>query len=155
VKKAVLVLLIVLAMLLTACGGSNGVSSEKQVLSEEQAQEVLLAKLDAENSSDFTVYLLREASLGEAIIYAFERVGNNGGAATVDFVHSETGEVYFNSHELLLDEFKKSEAQDQYKNEKYIDSDIYYLSMKSINDPEERNNRTGSSSSGSGRYRRY
>lgn len=147
-KKTVLILLIAFAMLLTGCGGQNAeqtsaganpdpnVSAQVQVLSEEEAREALLAELGGD-SSEFTVGLLREAKLGESTVYAFQRVGNEGGAATVDFVHSETGKVYLNSNDLLLDEFKQSESQEEYKKEKYIDGDIYYIAMKSINDPEE------------------
>jgi hypothetical protein len=149
VRKTVLILLLAFAVLLTGCGGqtagesSAGVKPESAqnanngVLSEEEAKQALLTELDAEDSSEFTVGLLREAELGEAKVYAFELVGKSGGAGTVYFVHSESGKVYPNSNELLLDKFKESEDKEQYKKEKYIDADIYYLAMKSINDPEE------------------
>ncbi|NMA67973.1 MAG: hypothetical protein GX958_00935 [Desulfitobacterium sp.] len=147
-KKGVLALLIALAMVLTGCGGENAketsgsansdsnVSAEVEVLSVEEAEEALIAELGGE-SLEFMVGLLREAKLGDATVYVFDRVGTNGGASTVDFVHSETGKVYFDSNDLLLDEFKKSKAKEEYLKEKYIDGNIYYISMKSINDPEE------------------
>lgn len=82
-KKGVLALLIVLAMVLTGCGGESAketsgsanpdsnISAEVEVLSVEEAEEALLGELGGE-SSEFMVGLLREAKLGDATVYAFD-----------------------------------------------------------------------------------
>ncbi|NLB89134.1 MAG: hypothetical protein GX790_07920, partial [Syntrophomonadaceae bacterium] len=68
-------------------------------------------------------------------VYAYERVGLKGGASSVYFVDSR-GKVYNNSTDLLVDFFKKSGNKEQFDDGKYLDIDMYYVEMKSINDPE-------------------
>ncbi|WP_019849226.1 hypothetical protein [Desulfitobacterium sp. PCE1] len=140
-RKALLATLIGITMLLTGCGGSKGVDSpigatsptHSSTLSQEEALRVLYQELLAK--TEHTVAFLKEAKVGDQTIYAFQHMVN-GRAPVVDFVHSKTGKVYYDSVELLLDIFINSEDKEPYKVASYINKDIYYLEMKSVNDPE-------------------
>lgn len=150
VKKALLVVMCVLFLFVVGCGTSSDdeqVASnlptdsvteevtEEKVQDENQAMQILMDELEISPESDSKVYLLREAMLGDELIYAYERVGLKGGASHVYFVDSK-GNVYNNSTDLLVDFFKKSSNKEQYADGKYLGIDMYYVEMKSINDPE-------------------
>ncbi|MEL1134985.1 hypothetical protein AAC978_07350 [Desulfitobacterium sp. THU1] len=142
-KKSLVAMLIGITMLVTGCGGSKDVDSpvggnsptlSASALSQEEAMRVLSQELLTK--TEYTVAFLREAKVGEHTIYAFQHMVN-GGAPVIDFVHSKTGKVYYDSVELLVDLFNKTEVKDPYKVENYINKDIYYIKMKSVNDPEQ------------------
>lgn len=141
-RKLLVAVLIGISMLLTGCGGSKDVDvpvettqpNHSSTLSQEEALRILYQELLAR--TEHTVAFLKEAKVGDHTIYAFQHMVN-GGTPTVDFVHSKTGKVYYDSVELLLDIFNNSENKDQYKVEKYINKDIYYVEMKSVNDTDK------------------
>lgn len=142
-KKVLIATLIGISILFTGCSGSKDVDSpvgatspthSSSSLSQEEALRVLYQELLAK--TEHTVAFHKEAKVGNHTIYAFQHM-INGGTPTIDFVHSKTGEVYYDSVELLLDIFINSESKEQYKAENYINKDIYFLEMKSVNDQEE------------------
>lgn len=149
-KKLILVVMCVLFLSVVGCGSNSDneqvagnlpndsvteeVTNEEKVQDEDQAMQILMDELEISPESDSKVNLLREAMLGDEIIYAYERVGLKGGASSVYFVDSK-GRVYNNSTDLLVDFFKKSNKE-QYDDGKYLGIDMYYVQMKSINDPE-------------------
>lgn len=140
-KKMLLATLIGISIILTGCNGSKDVDSpigatsptHSSTLSQEEALRVLYQELLAK--TEHTVAFLKEAKVGNHTIYAFQHMVN-GRAPTIAFVHSKTGKVYYDSVELLLDIFINSEDKEPYKAANYINKDIYYLEMKSVNDPE-------------------
>lgn len=141
-KKVLVATLIGISILLTGCGGSRDVVSPVEPtpthsfspLSQEEALRVLYQELLAK--TEHTVAFHKEARVGNHTIYAFKHMVN-GGTPTIDFVHSKTGKVYYNSVDLFLDIFINSENKEQYKAENYINKDIYFLEMKSVNDQEK------------------
>ncbi|MGR6835958.1 hypothetical protein [Syntrophomonas erecta] len=117
----------------------NGQQSETvakvQTVDKGQALKILTDKLEVStDNSDYDVHLLREAKIGDALVYVFERVGLNGGAASVYFVDNQ-GTVYNDAVDLLVDYFKTCPSE-QYYDGQYLNTDMYLLAMKSINDPE-------------------
>lgn len=130
-------------MLVTGCKGSKDVDSpvtpiqqhNGASLNQEDALRVLTQELS--KKLEYTLYFLQEAKLGDSTIYAFQRIKDNGETTTIDFVHSKTGKVYYDSLELLLDEFNNTEDKDQYIAEKYINRNIYYIEMKPLKDIDD------------------
>lgn len=104
-------------------------------LKQEDALRVLTQELS--KKLEYTLYFLQEAKLGDSTIYAFQRIKDNGETTTIDFVHSKTGKVYYNSLELLLDEFNNIEDKEKYITESYINRNIYFIEMKSLKSDDE------------------
>ncbi len=142
-KKSVIVMACILFLSIVGCGASNLETSdlpdEKSVIEiqdHSQALEVLLQEFkDTSDTNEYKVSLLREAELGQMRVYAFERVGLNGGAANTFFVTSQ-GQVFDNSSDLLLTHFQKSADKKQYSDGRYLNTDLYCVEMVSVNDPE-------------------
>ncbi len=103
---------------------------------EYQALKIVENELGASSDADSKVYLLREAKLGDELIYVFERVSSGGrGAASLYFVNRQ-GTVYHQVEDLMLDYFTACNNKEQYDDGKYLNVDIYLVKMQSINDPE-------------------
>jgi len=139
-KRAFVAILLGTALLFSGCGRSIDVDGPVEptpnyssTLSPEEALRILYQELLAR--TEHTVAFLTEARVGPHTIYAFQHM-INGSAPTIDFVHSKTGKVYYDSVELLLDIFINSEDKEQYKAAKYINKDIYFIQMQSVNSPE-------------------
>ena len=123
--------IIMLALLLAGCSSTK----QAEIDTPEAALELLVQELDV-NESESHIYPLREAMLDHELIYVFEIVAKEKGAAAEAFVHSKTGQVYSTSEQLFLDHLENS-SKDQYIAENYLGAGIYYLEMLSINDPEQ------------------
>lgn len=138
-----MVSLVVLSLLATGCKGSKDVDSpvtpiqqhNSASLKQEDALRVLTQELS--KKLEYTLYFLQEVKLGDSTIYAFQRSKDNGETTTIDFVHSKTGRVYYDSLELLLDEFNNTEDKEPYISESYINRNIYFIEMKSLKNDEE------------------
>jgi hypothetical protein len=150
-RRIAIALICVLLLTITGCGNNSAAEKENQrqnknekqsetvakaqTVDKGQALEILADELeDSSDNSDYDVHLLREAKIGDELVYAFERVGLNGGAASVYFVDSQ-GTVYNDVINLLVDYFKTCPTE-QYYDCEYLNTDIYLVEMKSINDSE-------------------
>lgn len=154
-RKIALALIMVMLLTVVGCGGNEpgeelkdnanqSLNQEAQQLEpdsqmasvdEDQALKIVENELGASSDADSKVYLLREAKLGDELIYVFERVSRGGGAASLYFVNSQ-GTVFNNVEDLMLDHFTACNNKEQYDDGEYLNVDMYLVKMQSINDPE-------------------
>jgi hypothetical protein len=157
-RKIALAMIIAMMLMVVGCGSNEAedksmndsnqsLSREEQqsdtdgqmpALNEDQAIEIVESQLAASSSDDAEskVHLLREAKLGDELIYVFERISTGGrGAASLYFVNSQ-GTVYNKVEDLMLEHFAACDNKEQYDDGKYLNVDMYLVKMQSINDPE-------------------
>ncbi|NLZ93241.1 MAG: hypothetical protein GX922_04380 [Firmicutes bacterium] len=127
----IILTIVVLTILLTGCSSIK----HTEIDTPEAARELVVEELEI-NESESYINLLREVMLDNELVYVFEIVAKERGAAALAFVRSNTGQVYSNSEKLFLDHLETS-SKDQYIAENYLGADIYYLEMHSTDDPEQ------------------